>query len=152
MTSESIARVQASYEHLSRDLRALSTRFYHEMFTAAPQLRPLFPADLTSLQGHFESALSLVVRNLHEMEALQQALRDLGAQHVHWGARPGDYLVARDALVAALRAGYPRWDATLEGDWRRAITDIVIPMLQGAAVETALAAEKLAMEARVSEL
>ena len=146
MTSESIARVQASYEHLSRDLRALSTRFYHEMFTAAPALRPLFPADLTSLQGHFESALSLVVRNLHEMEALRQALRDLGAQHVHWGARPGDYLVARDALIAALHAGYPQWDAVLEADWRRAITDIVIPMLQGAAVETALAAEKLALE------
>ena len=146
MTSESIARVQVSYGHLARDLRALSTRFYHEMFTAAPALRPLFPADLTSLQGHFESALSLVVRNLHEMEALQQALRDLGAQHVHWGARPSDYLVARDALVAALRAGYPQWDATLEADWRQAITDIVIPMLQGAAVETALAAEKLALE------
>jgi hemoglobin-like flavoprotein len=146
MTPESIARVQASYELLTGDLRAVSTRFYQEMFGAAPGLRPLFPADLTSLQGHFESALSLVVRNLHEMTALQQPLRDLGAQHVHWGARPGDYLVARDALVAALRAGSPRWDATLEADWRRAITDIVIPMLQGAAVETALAAERLAME------
>jgi hemoglobin-like flavoprotein len=146
MTPESIARVQASYQHLARDLRAVSTRFYQEMFGAAPALRPLFPADLTSLQGHFESALSLVVRNLHEMTALQQALRDLGAQHVHWGARPGDYLVARDALVAALKANSPAWDATLEGDWRRAITDIVIPMLQGAAVETALAAERLALE------
>jgi hemoglobin-like flavoprotein len=143
MTSESIARVQASYAQLASDLRAVSTRFYQEMFGAAPALRPLFPADLTSLQGHFESALSLVVRNLHEIDALQQALRDLGAQHVHWGARPSDYLVAREALVAAVRAGSTHWDATLEADWRRAITDIVVPMLQGAAVETALAAERL---------
>jgi hemoglobin-like flavoprotein len=143
MTSESIARVQASYAQLASDLRAVSTRFYQEMFGAAPALRPLFPADLTSLQGHFESALSLVVRNLHEIDALQQALRDLGAQHVHWGARPGDYLVAREALVTAVRAGSTHWDATLEADWRRAITDIVVPMLQGAAVETALAAERL---------
>jgi hemoglobin-like flavoprotein len=146
MSPESIARVQASYAHLTRDLRALSTRFYQEMFDAAPALRPLFPADLTSLQGHFESALALVVRNLHEMGALQQALRDLGAQHVHWGARPGDYLIAREALVSALRANAPQWDATLEADWRRAVTDIVIPMLEGAAVEHALAAEKLASE------
>ena len=146
MTPESIARVQASYAHLTRDLRSLSTRFYQEMFGAAPALRPLFPADLTSLQGHFESALSLVVRNLHEMGALQQALRDLGAQHVQWGARPGDYLVARDALVTALKANSPQWDTTLEADWRRAITDIVIPMLQGAAVEHAVAAERLAAE------
>jgi len=56
-----------------------------------------------------------------------------------------DYLVARDALVAAPRAGSRR-DAPLETDWRQAITDIVIPMLQGAAVETAIAAEKLALE------
>jgi hemoglobin-like flavoprotein len=150
MTLESIARVQASYAHVSRDLRAVSTRFYQEMFGAAPALRPLFPADLTSLQGHFESALSLVVRNLHDMSALEQPLRDLGAQHVHWGARPGDYLVAREALVAAVRSVSPQWDASLEGDWRRAITDIVVPMLQGAAVETALAAEKLAIENGVS--
>jgi len=146
MTPESIARVQASYAHLTRDLRSLSTRFYQEMFGVSPTLRPLFPADLTSLQGHFESALSLVVRNLHEMGALQQALRDLGAQHVHWGARPGDYLVAREALVTALKASSPQWDTTLEADWRRAITDIVIPMLQGAAVEHAVAAERLAAE------
>lgn len=146
MTPDAIARVQASYQHLAGDLRGLSTRFYQEMFGAAPALRPLFPPDLTSLQGHFESALSLVVRNLHEMDALQQALRDLGAQHVHWGARPADYLVARDALLAALRGGSPHWNAQLEADWRHAITDIVIPMLEGAAVETALAAERLSAE------
>jgi hypothetical protein len=34
----------------------------------------------------------------------------------------------------------------LEADWRRAITAIIVPMLQGAAVETALASERLASE------
>jgi len=113
-------------------------------FDVSVTVRPLL--DCVRVGARDVSAATLVVRNLHEMEALQQALRDLGAQHVRWGARPSDYLVARDALVAALRAGYPQWDATLEADWRQAITDIVIPMLQGAAVETALAAEKLALE------
>ncbi|MBZ5557845.1 MAG: hypothetical protein LAO77_11280 [Acidobacteriia bacterium] len=146
MTPESIARVQASFEGLPRDARVLSARFYEEMFRTAPALRPLFPADLTSLQGHFESALSLVVRNMRELEALQQPLRDLGAQHIGWGARPADYLVAREALISAIRSLSPSWDAVLEADWRHAITAIVVPMLQGAAVETALAAERLAAE------
>jgi hemoglobin-like flavoprotein len=146
MTSESIARVKASYDQVSHDARALSSRFYEEMFAAAPALRRLFPADLTSLQGHFEAALALVIRNLHDMDALQEPLRDLGAQHVGWGARPGDYLVARDALVAAIRSRADGWSATLEADWRYAITAIVVPMLQGAAVATALAAERLALE------
>lgn len=146
MTSESIARVKASYEHVSKDPLALSSRFYEQLFLAAPALRPLFPADLTGLQGHFEAAVALVIRNLHEMDALQQPLRDLGAQHVAWGARPADYLVARTALVAAIRSGAALWNDTLEADWRQAITAILVPMLHGAAVETAICAERLALE------
>jgi len=36
------------------------------------------------------------------------------------------------------------WDAILEQHWRAAITAIVVPMLEGAAVHTALFAEQLA--------
>lgn len=144
MTPESIARVRASYDRLSREARALSGRFYEEMFRAEPKLRQWFPEDLSALQGHFEAALSLVVRNLHEMDALVQPLRDLGAQHVRWGARPDDYVTARNALLTAIRVQSPSWDDRLESDWRDAITAIIVPMLEGAALETALAAEKLA--------
>jgi hemoglobin-like flavoprotein len=87
-----------------------------------------------------------LIRNLHDLGALEQSLRDLGAQHLGWGARPADYLVARDALVAAIRSRATEWSEPLEADWRRAITALVVPMLQGAAVETAVAAERLAEE------
>jgi hemoglobin-like flavoprotein len=146
MTSESIARVQASHGQVTQDARALSSRFYAELFAAAPGLRHLFPQDLTSLQGHFEAALALVIRNLDEVAALEPSLRDLGAQHVAWGARPADYVVARNALVAAIRSRAGEWSEPLEADWRRAITAIIVPMLHGAAVETALAAELLSAE------
>jgi hemoglobin-like flavoprotein len=104
----------------------------------------LFPPDLTSLQGHFEAAVALVVRNLDDMKVLEQPLRELGAQHVHWGARPEDYVTAREALIAAMRSLSAHWDTALEGHWRSAITAIVVPMLQGAAVHTAVVAEQLA--------
>jgi hypothetical protein len=35
------------------------------------------------------------------------------------------------------------WTDELEGDWRRAITAIAVPMLQGAAVHTAVVAEEM---------
>ena len=146
MTLEAIERIKQSYAALPAEGRQLSARFYHELFTAAPNLRPLFPTDLTNLQGHFEAALALVVRNLSEVGGLQEALRDLGAQHVHWGARAEDYVTARDALVTAIGALAPSWDAQLERDWRDAITAIVVPMLEGAAVHTAMMAERLAGE------
>jgi hemoglobin-like flavoprotein len=78
------------------------------------------------------------------MGALREPLRDLGAQHVHWGARPEDYVTAREALIAAVRGLSVSWDAILEQHWRAAITAIVVPMLEGAAVHTALFAEQLA--------
>jgi hypothetical protein len=58
-------------------------------------------------------------------------------------------------LTAAVK-GLPRLDRLvpvvedlgrsdeLENDWRRAITAIAVPMLQGAAVHTAMIAEELA--------
>ena len=143
MTPESIARIRASFADVARQPRALAGRFYEELFLTAPELRPLFPSDLTSLQGHFEAALALVIRNLEDMAALQESLRDLGVQHVQWRARPRDYLVVRDAIIAAIRKSSASWDATLEKDWKRAITAIAVPMLQGAAVHTAMVAEQL---------
>ena len=144
MTPDAIEQVRGSYARLAATDRQLSGRFYERLFTAAPNLRRLFPEDLTVLQGHFEAALALVVRNLNEMESLREPLRDLGAQHVHWGARPEDYVTAREALVGAIGSLSQEWDAALEGHWRAAVTAIIVPMIEGAAVHTALEAERIA--------
>ena len=144
MTPERIERLKNSFSEVSAQPRALAARFYQELLAAAPALRPLIPADMTSLQGHFEAALALVIRNLEDMAVLQESLRDLGAQHVHWGARPEDYFVVRDAIVRAIQAASSSWTDELDADWRRAITAIAVPMLQGAAVHTAVVAEQIA--------
>ena len=146
MTPEAIGQVKASYAAVAAKPRQLASRFYQALFSAAPNLRPLFPQDLTSLQGHFEAALALVVRNLDEMSVFRESLRDLGAQHIHWGARPEDYEVARDSLVSAIQSLSPDWTPELERHWRAAITAIIVPMIEGAAVHTAMAAERLAEE------
>lgn len=146
MTSERIARLRTSFTEVSTQPRALAARFYAELFTAAPRLRALFPADMTSLQGHFEAALALVIRNLDDLTALQESLRDLGAQHIQWGARPEDYYIVRDALLRAIRSAASSWTDEIEADWRWAITAIIVPMLQGAAVHTAMIAEELGEE------
>ena len=146
MTPERISRLTRSFEDVSAQPRALAASFYQELFSIAPRLRPLFPADMTSLQGHFEAALALVIRNLEDLSALQDSLRELGVAHVHWGAKPEDYAVVREALIGAIRSATPAWSEELEEDWRRAITAIAVPMLQGAAVHTAVIAEQMAQE------
>jgi hemoglobin-like flavoprotein len=144
MTPERITRLRSSFAEVSARPRALASRFYEELFASTPSLRALFPGDMSSLQGHFESALALVIRNLEDMEALQESLRDLGAQHVDWGAKPKDYFLVRDALIRAIHAASSSWSDEIENDWRTAITAIAVPMLQGAAVRTAIVAEQMA--------
>jgi hemoglobin-like flavoprotein len=43
MTPESIARLKTSFAAVSASPRALASRFYQELFAAAPALRRLFP-------------------------------------------------------------------------------------------------------------
>ena len=88
-------------------------------------------------------ALALVIKNLEDVAILHDSLRDLGVQHIHWGAKPEDYFTVREALVRAIRSSSGMWDAQLEADWHAAITAIAVPMLQGAAVHTALIAERM---------
>jgi hemoglobin-like flavoprotein len=147
MTPERIARLRTSFAEISARPRALASRFYEELFTTTPALRALFPPDMTSLQGHFEAALALVIKNLEDMATLQESLRDLGAQHVDWGAKPKDYFLVREALIRAIRSVSSSWTNEIETDWRHAITAIAVPMLQGAAVRTAIIAEEMAEDA-----
>jgi hypothetical protein len=98
--------------------------------------------------GTLRSSLALVIRNLGEVSALQESLREVGAQQVLSGARPQDYFVVRDALVRAIRSASTSWSEELEADWRHAITAITVPMLQGAAVHTAIVAEEMADDDR----
>ena len=144
MNRESIARVKRSHAALAARDVDVPSRFYERLFAAAPEVRRLFPQDLTRLRAHFHAALALVVHNLDDVEVLAQSLRDLGVQHVHWGAQPGHYFIVREALVTALKElSGDDWSAELDQDWRDAIGTIASYMLQGAAVEAATVAEAI---------
>ena len=146
MTPDAIARIRTSFAGISGEPRALASRFYTELFAAAPHLRSLFPDRSHVSAGTLRGCARAGVQNLEEMRTLEQPLRDLGAQHVRWGAKPEDYAIVREALIRAIRLSSAGWADTLEADWRRAITEIAVPMLQGAAVHTAMIAERLSEE------
>lgn len=147
MQQESIERVQRSHQQVVAQPVALAASFYAQLFELEPKLRPLFPADLTSLQAHFDAALSMVVNNLSDAEKLDRLLRDLGAQHLAFGAQPHHYFVVRQALVAALRDhSGDSWSQELEADWLRAISLVSSFMLQGAAMETAVVSERFSRD------
>lgn len=151
MHPDSVTRVQEYYDGIRARSHALVQQFYHELFERRPELRDLFPQDLSQLYAHFDATLTLVVDNLGRIGTVDAKLQQLGVKHLEWGARPDHYLVARDALLAALRdAAGGRWNEQLARDWREAINAIIVPMLRAAAVETARIAQALAEEQSIT--
>lgn len=144
MTPAAIERVRASFTDLTPQLGAVSATFYDRLFEVAPEVRRLFAPDMTRQRGHFEAALALLLRNISMLEVLGPSLMALGAEHVSYGTRDEHYDVARECLIFAIRhhAG-DAWSDQLERDWHDAVTAVMQPMLRGAALATAGAADRI---------
>ena len=88
---------------MSLDLEALETSFdlvaprgdelmdtfYARLFATAPAVKPLFAGtDLRRQKGMLLGALVLLRKSLRDLGAIVPTLRQLGARHVAYGARP----------------------------------------------------------------
>jgi hypothetical protein len=77
---------------------------FEELFTIAPQLRALFPVDLTSLRGHFEPTGARDSKPRRRDDPAGPAPGS--ACNTSTGVRSEDYFVVRDADPR-----HPRWVA-----------------------------------------
>jgi hemoglobin-like flavoprotein len=75
----------------------------------------------------------LLRKSLRYLDAILPKLRELGARHVRYGARPEHYPVVGSALIAAMAeiAG-AAWNAEYEAAWSAAFDIVASAMLEGA--------------------
>jgi len=108
--------------------------FYARLFDAAPGVRPLFAGtDLRRQKAMLLSALVLVRTSLRDMDALVPRLRELGARHVAYGARPQHYVIVGEALIASLaQIAGEAWRPEHELAWGAALAVIADALLSGA--------------------
>jgi hemoglobin-like flavoprotein len=77
--------------------------------------------------------LVLLRKSLRDLDAIVPRLRELGARHVAYGARPEHYPVVGEALIAALAAVAGRaWQPEHDAAWRQAFSVVAEAMLDGA--------------------
>ena len=114
--------------------------FYARLFAAAPGVRSLFPRDMTTQKTMLLSALVLLRKSLRNLEEIVPTLRELGARHVAYGARPEHYPVVGAALIEAMAeiAGTD-WNPEYTEAWSAAFDVVAGAMVEGAA-EAELAA------------
>lgn len=136
--SASFKRIQDHHATLAGRMDEVSRVFYARLFAQHPEVRGLFPSDMTKLTGHLAAAMSLIVRNLRNFDALERPLMELGAQHHGFGAKPEHYPVVCVTLVEALReVSGPAWNAQLELDWTELWDRVAQLMIRGAAAGAA---------------
>jgi hypothetical protein len=87
------------------------------------------------------ATLVLLRKSLRDLDAIAPKLRQLGARHVGYGARPEHYPVVAEVLLASMAeiAGNA-WTTELTAAWAGALGVVAAAMLEGA--EEAEAARK----------
>ena len=127
--------LEASFDLVAPQGDELMDIFYARLFTAAPAVKPLFAGtDLRRQKGMLLSALVLLRNSLRDLDAIVPALRQLGARHVAYGARPEHYPVVGEVLIASMAQVAGRaWRPEHERAWGAAFTVVAAAMCEGAA-------------------
>lgn len=105
MTPTQIALVQSSFEKLTPIAPDAAALFYQRLFETAPEVRPLFKANMDE-QGHkLMATLGTVVRNLDQLDTVLPSVQQLAVRHIAYGVRPEHYALVGAALLWTLGQG-----------------------------------------------
>ena len=113
---------------------AITERFYDELFTRAPELKPMFTRSASVQSEMLRVALSSVLEHLEDAPWLARTLSALGARHRDYGVTPAMYGVVGEALIATLATVLAdEWSPAHTAAWAEAYGAIRDLMLAGAA-------------------
>ena len=130
--------LEASFDLVAPRGDELMDEFYARLFAAAPAVRPLFPDDMRRQKTMLLGALVLLRKSLRDLDAIVPKLRDLGARHVAYGARPEHYEVVGATLIASMEAmAGAGWLPEYTRAWSAAFAIVAGVMIEGAAEEEA---------------
>jgi hemoglobin-like flavoprotein len=132
MTPEQVSLVQDSVRRLKPRLADTADGFYRLLFERHPEIRPMFPDDLSRQRIKFGTELETIVRAIPDFTAFLHQARHLGARHVGYGVRVGHYALVRAVLLEAIaRELGDAWTPEVAAAWAAAYDVITEAMLMG---------------------
>ena len=105
MTPEQVKLVQDSFAKVAPIADKAADLFYDRLFVIAPDVRSLFPDDLSAQKKKLMQMLAGAVTNLHQVEKIIPAVQDLGRRHVGYGVTANHYEPVGAALLWTLEQG-----------------------------------------------
>jgi hemoglobin-like flavoprotein len=141
MTPEQVRLVQSSFAKVAPIAATAADLFYDRLFAIAPELRPLFPADLAEQKKKLMQMLATAVANLHQVETIIGAIEELGRRHAGYGVAEADYEPVGAALLWTLEQGLGEaFTPQVKEAWAKTYVTVAAAMT-AAAAKAPLAAE-----------
>jgi hemoglobin-like flavoprotein len=130
--------LETSFDLVAPKGDELMDEFFSRLFSAAPAVRPLFPNDMKRQKTMLLGVLVLLRKSLRNLDAIVPKLRDLGARHVGYGARPEHYGLVGATLISSMESiAGDAWKPEYARAWNAAFGIVAAVMLEGAAEEEA---------------
>ena len=121
MNPAQIKLVQESFAKVAPISEQAAVIFYDRLFELAPQVRAMFPNDMTEQRKKLMATLAVVVNGLANLETVLPAASALAKRHVAYGARPAHYPVVGGALLWTLEKGLGEaWTPDVAAAWTAA--------------------------------
>ena len=118
MTPDQVKLVQQSFAKVAPISETAAVLFYDRLFEIAPQVKAMFPADMTEQRKKLMATLAAVVSGLANLESILPAASALAKRHVTYGARAEHYPVVGSALLWTLEKGLGEaWTPELAAAW-----------------------------------
>jgi NAD(P)H-flavin reductase/hemoglobin-like flavoprotein len=131
------AALKGSWASVARHGDAVPSFFYATLFTAHPQLRPMFPMSMAAQRDRLVSALGRVVSNVDRLDSVVPFVQGLGRDHRRFDVRAEHYPMVGEALLATLAHFLGEaWTPQLAEDWTAAY-QLVAKVMVDAAEQTA---------------
>ena len=125
MTPEQIKLVQDSFAKVAPVSEKAAELFYGRLFEIAPQVRAMFPDDMTEQRKKLMATLAIVVNGLNNLDTILPAASALAKRHVSYGAEAAHYPVVGQALLWTLEQGLgPSWTPEVATAWTGAYTTL----------------------------
>ena len=118
MTPDQVKLVQQSFSRVAPISDQAAVLFYDRLFEVAPQVRSMFPADMTEQRRKLMMMLAAVVNGLGDLASILPAASALAKRHVAYGARAEHYPVVGAALLWTLEKGLgDGWTSDVADAW-----------------------------------
>ena len=121
MTPDQVQLVQQSFSKVVPIADQAAILFYDRLFEIAPQVKAMFPADMTEQRKKLIGMLAAVVNGLGDLPSILPAASALAKRHIAYGAKAEHYPVVGTALLWTLEKGLGEgWTADVASAWTTA--------------------------------